>query len=141
MPDITKKIRKQQYDWEYRRRNKVKRSEQGKEYYSTVRKEMFKNNPKKYLWSVARTRARKFNDDFTISIEDIVIPEKCPIFDVPLTVGNGYAIYSMSLDRVDNTQGYIPGNVRVISRKANLLKSYLNIALAEKLIKYMKGEI
>jgi hypothetical protein len=47
----------------------------------------------------------------------------------------------MSLDRVDNTKGYIPGNVRVISRKANLMKSSLTLDVLEKLIKYIKNEI
>jgi hypothetical protein len=47
----------------------------------------------------------------------------------------------MSLDRVDNTKGYIPGNVRVISRKANIMKADLTVDLLEKLINYIKNEI
>jgi hypothetical protein len=47
----------------------------------------------------------------------------------------------MSLDRVDNDKGYITGNVRVISRKANLMKSSLTIDILKKLIKYINNEI
>jgi len=47
----------------------------------------------------------------------------------------------MSLDRVNNNLGYIKGNVRVISRWANLKKSSLTIQDMEKLIKYIRGEI
>ena len=48
-------------------------------------------------------------------MEDIVIPEKCPVFLVPIEVP--------SIDRIDPSKGYIPGNVRIISMRANMLKS------------------
>ena len=47
----------------------------------------------------------------------------------------------MSLDRVDNDKGYVKGNIRVISRKANLLKSSLTLEILENIIKYIKKEI
>jgi hypothetical protein len=34
----------------------------------------------------------------------------------------GFNTFSPSLDRIDPSRGYIPGNVQVISNRANLLK-------------------
>jgi hypothetical protein len=135
------KEKKRLYDIEYNIKNKDKKSNQNKEFYERSRKVKFTENPRHYLWYVARTRARKYGVEFSIKEEDIVIPEYCPILDTRLTKGNGYLPNAMSLDRVDNDKGYIPGNVRVISRRANLMKSSLTIDILEKLIKYINNEI
>ena len=135
------KENKKLYDVIYREKNKEKRSEQNKDWYQSSRKVKFTNNPQHYLWYVARTRSRQNGAEFTIIKEDVIIPEVCPILGLILTKGDGYLPNAMSLDRVDNTKGYIPGNVRVISRKANLMKSNLTIDILEKLINYIKNEI
>lgn len=135
------KEKKRLYDIEYRIKNKEKKSNQNKEFYERSRKVKFTENPRHYLWYVARARFRQYGVEFSITEEDIVIPEFCPILETRLTKGNGYLPNSMSLDRVDNDKGYIPGNVRVISRKANLMKSSLTINILEKLIKYINNEI
>jgi hypothetical protein len=135
------KEKKRLYDIEYRKKNKKKRSEQNKILYETSRKIKFQNDPQHYLWYVARTRSRQNGTEFTITKDDIIIPKVCPILGLVLTKGNGYLHNSMSLDRVDNTRGYIPGNVRVISRKANIMKSDLTIETLEQIIKYIKREI
>lgn len=135
------KEKKRLYDIEYRKKNKEKRSEQNKDWYQSSRKIKFTNDPQHYLWYVARTRSRQNGIEFTIIKEDVIIPEICPILGCKLTKGNGYLPNAMSLDRIDNTKGYIPGNVRVISRKANLMKSDLTMDILEKLIKYIKKEI
>lgn len=135
------KEKKKLYDVKYREKNKEKRSEQNKILYQTSRKVKFTNDPQHYLWYVARTRARQNGAEFTIVKEDIIIPEICPILGFSLTKGNGYLPNAMSLDRVNNNKGYIPGNVRVISRQANLLKSSLTLEILENIIKYIKNEI
>jgi hypothetical protein len=132
---------KKLYDIEYRKKNKGKRSSQNKEWYESIRKKKFKDDPQHYLWYVARTRSRQKKIEFTITKEDIIIPETCPILNTPLEKGDGYLPNAMSLDRVNNDLGYVPGNVRVISRKANLMKSALTLDVLEKLIKYIKSEI
>jgi hypothetical protein len=133
--------KKKLYDVEYRKKNKEKRSDQNRAWYESSRKVRFTEDPQHYLWYVARTRSRQKGTEFTITKEDVIIPEFCPILDTPLTKGDGYLPNAMSLDRVDNTKGYIPGNVRVISRKANLMKSSLTLDILEKLIRYIKNEI
>lgn len=93
----------------------------------------------------ARARARKSGIECTITLEDIVVPEFCPALGIPLkaTVGQGSLppnkLYnSPSLDRVDNSKGYIPGNVRVISMRANDLKRNATTEELEGVARYMR---
>jgi hypothetical protein len=72
----------------------------------------------------ARHRAKKFNVPCTITREDISIPETCPVLGIPLVWNSGYGRpNSPSLDRIDPAQGYVPGNVQVISKRANSMKN------------------
>lgn len=83
-----------------------------------------KNDPvsrQKNLWKHAKHRASVKNLPFTITIEDIVIPDVCPIMGVALgAVGSGP--YSASLDRIIPELGYTKENIRVISLLANQMK-------------------
>ena len=67
------------------------------------------------LYDSAKSRATKKGREFNIELEDIVIPETCPVFGAPLT--------EPSIDRLDSSKGYVKGNIRVISLRANLLKN------------------
>lgn len=78
------------------------------------------NFPEKKLLRAAKDRAKKFDLPCSVTIEDIVIPEMCPILQVQLKAGTRYA---PSLDRFNPRLGYIKGNVWVISRKANVMKN------------------
>lgn len=74
----------------------------------------------------AKQRARLRGIPFTITLEDIFIPERCPIFDCVLVRNKGgkrALPNSPSLDRIVPERGYVPGNVRVICFKANTIKS------------------
>jgi hypothetical protein len=79
-------------------------------------------HPERTLLNYARARARKKGLAFNLTLEDVVIPTHCPVFGVPLTRQRGDKSWSPSLDRVDNTKGYVRGNVQVISCRANDLK-------------------
>ena len=48
---------------------------------------------------------------------------------------------SYSLDRIDSSKGYIPGNVWVISRRANAIKSDATLEELELLVKNLKEKI
>jgi hypothetical protein len=79
--------------------------------------------PVKYLFGAARTRAKKIGVPFTIVLADVVIPALCPVFGVPLQrAATGRGPNTPSLDRIDARRGYEPGNVWVISRRANDVK-------------------
>lgn len=88
----------------------------------------------------ARGRARRIGVDFNIAPDDVEIPETCPVLGVPL-------IYDAlepraqrpSLDRTDNSKGYVRGNVRVISFRANQIKNDATSAELEKVLAYVKA--
>lgn len=90
----------------------------------------------------SKRRARARGIDHTIGVGDITLPERCPILGCVLARNRGkLSKDSPSLDRVDNSKGYIPGNVRVISFWANTLKDNLTADQIERLYKYVKGEL
>ena len=88
-------------------------------------REALKKNPAKGMWKMAKNRVQKTGKwEFTITEQDIVVPEFCPVFGMRLEFGRmPDRENSPSLDRIDSTKGYIPGNVAVISWAANKLKS------------------
>lgn len=70
------------------------------------------------------------------------LPEFCPITKLKLEthVGKhtGLMSNSYTLDRIDNSKGYIKGNVAIISHKANRMKSDLTLQQIENLYNYVK---
>lgn len=90
-----------------------------------------RKDPVKAMLSLARSRCKKSGLEFTLTPADIQIPEFCPILGIKLTLGLGQGWgqklvardTSASLDRIDNSKGYIPGNVVVVSYRANRIKS------------------
>lgn len=86
-------------------------------------------DPRMAMWRGARERAKRSGLPFDISVSDIVVPERCPVFGVPLAVARGRAQpNSPSLDRIDSAAGYVVGNVRVISKRANTIKNDATVA-------------
>lgn len=110
--------------------------EKHQEWHAKWYKETKQANPALFMWKQAKNRAKYLynNLEFSIKVEDIVIPERCPYLDmlfIPLDREWGY-----SLDRIDSSKGYIPSNIRVISYKANRMKSN---ATEQELISFAKG--
>lgn len=86
--------------------------------------------PNRRVYSAAKNRAKNRGIEFDIDYEDVIIPDKCPILDIPLFVHigtKGGRPNSPSLDRIDNSKGYVKGNVQVISHMANSMKSTANV--------------
>lgn len=76
------------------------------------------------MFRAARLRASKKNILFSISINDIIIPEFCPILNIPLQQNTlRVKSNSPSLDRIIPEMGYTPENIQVISYKANTMKN------------------
>lgn len=89
------------------------------------------------LCSIAKQRAKKRNVEFSITKDDVIVPEFCPILGIKLQMNNGSGSggkdNSYSLDRIDPSKGYVKGNVQVISHKANSMKF---TATKEELLKF-----
>ncbi|PPD55499.1 MAG: hypothetical protein CTY12_00555 [Methylotenera sp.] len=109
---------------------------------TTTQFERRQANYANYLLSRVKGRAKHNNMEFDITIDDITIPEVCPIFGIPLSFNKNHnRDNTPSLDRVDNSKGYIKGNVQVISMRANRLKSDATLSELRALINYMEQYI
>ena len=98
------------------------------------RRKHYRNHPENRMLMQAKQRAKRRNLEFNLTIDDIVIPVKCPLLGVPFVLGvQGNYEYTPSLDRIDPNKGYIKGNVWVITKKANSMK---NSATKEELLKF-----
>lgn len=74
----------------------------------------------------ARCRAKKTGVEFSITPADINIPVVCPYLGIKLNTMQGFdQDAAPSIDRIDNSFGYVPGNVEVISHRANRAKNNL----------------
>lgn len=141
---------KAQYLKKYYREHKEEHAEKAKVYRKEHREEIAekkavwtKNDRKvslvKHLLVQARNRAKKKGVPFSISKDDIEIPTHCPVFGVEMHIAEGKAApNSPSLDRIVPELGYVPGNVAVISHRANMLKSNATIAELEAVVEWMK---
>ena len=105
-----------------------------------ISKGQWRNKPyARKMYDRAKTRATKKGQDFTIEMTDIVIPNVCPVFGMPFEYEPG-SDWVPSLDRIDSSKGYVPGNIQVISRKANTLKNSMDLTEVTMLYYFMKGE-
>lgn len=108
-------------------------------------KQLRVNHPEKTLLRNARDRATKRGLPFALTLDNIQIPETCPVLGVPLVrntcEGPGFpAPNSPTLDRLDPAKGYVPGNVAVISWRANSLKKDGTLAEFERLVQWMRSQ-
>jgi hypothetical protein len=96
------------------------RIKNAREHHRTLRT----THPQYVLIRAAQNRARKHDVPCTIGPEDLVVPSHCPILGIPLTFGRGKLCDgSPTVDRIIPKHGYVPGNVAVISWRANCVKS------------------
>lgn len=99
-------------------------------------------DPVRYLLQHAKTRAKKYGHPFSLSAADIEMPDVCPVFGWPFKWGEGKMgwrnMYAPSLDRIKPQLGYVPGNVMVISVRANHLKANGTLWEMRRVLAYME---
>lgn len=101
------------------------RQEYDRFYRETQLAGTFENKIKRLL-ALAAHRAKKKGVEFSITAADFNPITHCPLLGLPINFskrGRGTADNSPTIDRIDPSQGYVPGNVWVISSKANRMKS------------------
>lgn len=120
-----------EYYKEYNQRPEVK--ERKKEYNKRpeVKKhiqEYKKNWGQSFVGKLSRvkSRSKRKNLEFNLTIEYLksIYPKNnmCPLLNIPLDWKSSYKHPSTpSLDRIDNSKGYIKGNVQWVSWRANNL--------------------
>lgn len=102
-----------------------------------------KNHPEEALLSVARCRAKRKGQEFTITAKEITpFPTTCPVLGQALCQGTSSRHPdAWSIDRVDNSRGYVPGNVKIISLRANMLKSSATLDESTKIAYYQAEHV
>ena len=88
-------------------------------------KNHYRARPAEHMLRRAFARARRHGLEFSLSVDDLLpLPVVCPVFGVPLRISDGQQDpWAYSLDRIENSKGYVKGNVAVMSYKANRLKN------------------
>jgi hypothetical protein len=100
-------------------------------------------NPIMKMLQRAKTRSKTKNHEFNLEFNDIIVPEYCPILNIKLEYHSGKAggkKNSPSLDRIDNTKGYVKENVIVISQLANCMKSSASCEELKEFAKWINKE-
>lgn len=114
-----------------------------KEQYKPIERQKYRLNDKfKNQFIQRRSGAKSKGIPFTVEFEEIDKPTHCPILGCELTYEwdeeNPYTPNKATLDRLIPNKGYVPGNVYVVSSRANSLKNSSTIEELEAIIKYIK---
>ncbi len=87
------------------------------------RKNDWKYKPAIHMLNNSKQRAKAAGLEHNLTSDDIVIPDVCPVLGIKLETGDRKEHYNApSIDRIDNTKGYLKENVVIVSTRANLLK-------------------
>ena len=87
----------------------------------------YRDNNHRYLKASmvydAKMRAKKKNMDFNLLKKEIHFPEMCPVLNIKLVHGREDWKSSPTIDRIDNSKGYVLDNCIVVSNLANTIKN------------------
>ena len=106
--------------------------------YAAYQQSSRRRNAKQHLVIDARGRAKKNGIPCTITVEDIDWVTHCPVLGIELVYvkGNGKVRNFIQLHSIaeQTTWAILPGNVFVLSHRANRIKSDATIAELEALL-------
>jgi hypothetical protein len=92
--------------------------------------------------SAIKGRAIRNGLDFDLTYEDVIFPDYCPVLGIAIDFSKpGRSDNSPSMDRIDNTKGYVKGNVEIISWRANRIKNDGTAEEHVKIAEYIKGRL
>lgn len=91
------------------------------------RREEYQNDNKvrlRYILGAAKARARIRDVPFDLTIDTLpTIPDRCPALGITMVLGGPVRESTPTLDRIEPSKGYVPGNVQWLSHRANRIKS------------------
>lgn len=88
-----------------------------------------------YMYNNVKRSAHMRKIPFELESADIIVPKICPILGIDIEIGGRYRYNSPTVDRIDNSEGYVKENIQIISMSANGLKSDMPIDVWEEYIK------
>jgi hypothetical protein len=96
-------------------------------------------DPISYWLLELQRNAKKRGQPFSITQADLMpLPTHCPVFGIELNYLGKAGRNAASVDRHDCKQGYIPGNVAVMSRRANTLKNDATPEELQQILDYLR---
>jgi hypothetical protein len=99
-------------------------------------KEWNANNKDSLILKRLKERSIQKGLDFDLTVADINVPLKCPVFGFDLQRNHKVPLFnSPSVDRIDPTKGYTKDNIQIISQLANAMKQN---ASPEQLLQFAK---
>lgn len=114
---IIRSKEKELYDRTYQQREDVKQRRREKEKTRSQYDNWIRSTKQ-------RAKQKGLPNDLTVEYLKSLYTSKCSYLHIQLNWNNKKGEdNSPSLDRIDNTKGYVKGNVQVISRLANQMKS------------------
>lgn len=109
------------------------------DYGRALRRAWYHRDPRLTMLQNAKAGARRAGVPFDLRKEDVHIPARCQVLGMPLEVGSGKRHDgSPSIDRVVPERGYVKDNIRIISWRANRLKSDATLAELRRVVSYLR---
>ena len=122
---------------------KYEASEKRKDWCKRWIKDKKINDPSLFLLYAAKKRAKNSNIIFNITKDDILevypLDNKCPMLGIELLPNDRYSSdNSPTLDRIIPKNGYVKGNILVISSRANRIKNDATIEELENILLFLR---
>lgn len=97
---------------------------------------------KRQKFSNKKANAHRVGTEFTIQFGDLEWPSHCPVLGIPLDYyADGRQENSPSIDQIDPTKGYVPGNVAVMSWRANRIKNDGTLEEHVKIVNWLSNQL
>jgi len=94
------------------------------------------------MWNSAKQNAKVADRLFEIQLDDIVIPEFCPLLGIRLDKNAALQSDNLpSLDRINSQLGYTSDNIWVVSWRANRIKSDLDLFELKLLVENLEAKL
>lgn len=123
-----------------KKREKYAQDESFREKTKAMARAWIENNHRSWLLRQIKLRANKHGIKFNLTLDDIIVPDRCPVLGIKLKRGVGQSCdTSPTVDRINAKRGYIKGNVAIISQKANSLKGAATAAQHRRIAEWMES--